>query len=318
MHRPPVVYRNSRAAAAFFLVPHDLAQDSLMHSGLHAVGFGKFGIINATWFDYAESTIGPYHEFSIGIVASSERRRLRLAASILSGNKGSLGSFVLALPVDSEVARAGGVEHFGLPKSLAEFEMEWHDSRLSAALAQHGKPTISMDLPLVRGLPVRVRDLVVFSKRAGKLVTTVIPTLWPVKLDPIGRPTLKIHDRHHPLGQLMTKLDLEHARALLIVHGQLVSAQLSVPNHADEPAWANGAPQPLDAASTSAVSTYDDHDTAISPPTPRSFEASWSPIPIRPQVLPPREPAHPAICDEHTDAYGPESVGPNTVRSRTE
>lgn len=319
MTRPPVVYRNSRAAAAFFLVPLDLAQDLLQDTALHAVGFGKFGVLNATWFDYAESSIGPYHEFSLGVVASTERQRLQQAASLLRG-KARLGSFVLALPVDSEVARAGGLEHFGLPKTLAEFRLNWSRSRLTAALAQDGNTIVSMDLPLGLGLPVQVRDLVVFSKRAGRLVTTTIPTQWPVKLDPVGRPRLKIHTRHHPLGQLMTRLDLENARTLFVVHGPLEHAQLPLPDHGAEPTQAHLAPRTLDrrASATTTSPASDDCEAAGSPPTPRSGEASFRPIPVKPKTLPPQEPAALARCDEDAKLCGPESVVPVTVRSRTE
>lgn len=321
MNRPPVVYRNSRAVAVFFLVPFGVAQDLLQHSGLHAVGFGKFGVLNATWFDYAESSIGAYHEFSLGIVASTEQRRLRLAAGFLSGKKGHLGSFVLALPVDSEVARVGGLEHFGLPKTLAEFRMSWQPSRLSAVLAQDGNPIVSMDLPLGLGLPVQVRDLAVFSRRAGQLITTVIPTRWTVKLDPIGRPSVRIFNRHHPLGQLMSGLDLENARTLVIVHGPLAYAELTVPDQGTEPATENATSQPVGAATPAPTvsSTPTDFESVESPPTPRSAEVSFSPLAVQLKTIPAREPVQPARRDEpETGSCGPESVGPTTVRSRTD
>lgn len=227
---PPVIYRNSRAAAIFYAVPHRLAQQRLEGTGLFAVRIGNYGIVNATWFDYAETSIGPYREFSLGIVASPEQHRLRLAVNLIAGLKGdALGSFVLALPVDSEAARAGGVQHFSLPKSLVRFRCDWSGPQLQAGIQGSCGPVVSMTVPLRLGIPINVGRLAIYSMHAGGLLTTQVNTQWPAKLDLMGRPTLTITDRHHSVGREMAGLALEAAPVLAVVHGPLLYAALPVP-----------------------------------------------------------------------------------------
>lgn len=227
-----VIYRNSRAAAVFYAVPFRLAQQRLEGTGLFAVRIGDYGIVNATWFDYGETSIGPYREFSLGIVASPEQHRLRLAIHLITGSKPSLGSFVLALPVDLEVARAGGVQQFNLPKSLVQFGMKWSDSELQASIASTGgSPNdsgviLSMTVPLRVGIPIRVGQLTIYSVQEGKLLATGVNTQWPAKLDLVSRPALTVIKRSHPIGNEMAGLALETSRVLAVVHGPLQYAAL--------------------------------------------------------------------------------------------
>lgn len=306
--KPPVIYRGSRAAAVFYAVPFGVAAELLGNPGLFAVKIGEFGIVHATWFDYAESTIGPYREFSLGIVASPEEQRFRLALNVLRRKATNLGSFVLALPVDSEVARVGGIKHYGLPKTLATLQFRWSTSRLVSSLFENDVPVFSMEIPLHFGVPVDVREMVVFSVRAGRLLTTRVVSRWPAKVDVVGRPKLKLGgDGTHPLVRLARKLGLERARPLAVVHGPLEYAEL---------------PEPAsDAASNPSpgLATRGDEAEQECPPTPRSAEMSWKPLPVKPQTLQPSQhmAAHSAVTqNDSIEQSGPESTAPATIRSR--
>jgi hypothetical protein len=149
---------------------------------------------------------------------------------LIAGSKPSLGSFVLALPVDSEFARAGGVQHFNLPKSLVQFRMRWLSTELQASIASTGGTVLSMMVPLRMGIPIRAGQLTIFSLREGQLLTTRVDPQWPAKLDLVGRPTLAVNNRSHPIGREVAGLALEVSRVLAVVHGPLQYAALPILN----------------------------------------------------------------------------------------
>jgi hypothetical protein len=227
--RPPIVYRQSRAAAVLYAIASETAESFLQGTGLQAIEVGGHAVVNAAWFEYAESSIGPYREFSLGIVASRERLRLTNLANLLRGRASGIGAFVVALPVDSELACAGGVALYGLPKSLLKLESSWQPSQLEVTISEQAQTILSMRLPLGVGLPLRIQQLLIFSRLAGQLLSTPIVTDWDSRLDLVGRPRLTVADRSHTLGRLLTELGLESARSIATVHGQLRYAKLPPP-----------------------------------------------------------------------------------------
>jgi hypothetical protein len=226
---PPIVYRQSRVAAVLYAIPLGLARQQLAGTGLLPVNFAGFGVVNAAWFDYGTSSIGAYREFSLGVMASAKPLRFTAAAQLLLGKAGPVGAYIVALPVDSELARSGGVELYGLPKTLVGFALDWSTSKLDAVVTDAGRQVFSMQLPLGFGIPVWLRQLVIYSKRDEQLLTTSIATRLTAQIDLVGRPRLAVEDRSHPLGQLLTQLGLESARSLGTLHGRLRFATLPPP-----------------------------------------------------------------------------------------
>jgi hypothetical protein len=221
-----VVYRDSRAAAVLYAIPLALAERSLAGTDLRPICLAGYAVVNAAWFDYGESTIGAYREFSLGVMASQEKLRIATVAQLLLGKAGAVGAHILALPVDSELARAGGVARYGLPKTLVDFSLGWTKSSLTATIETNARQVLAMQLPLHRGIPAWLRQLVIFSRLEGRLLTTTISTRWFAQIDLVGRPRLAVEDRSHPLGELVTQLGLETAPVMAIVHGKLVRAEL--------------------------------------------------------------------------------------------
>lgn len=215
----------------FYSVPTEIARQLLDGTGLVAVTLAGRSIINATWFDYGESSIGAYREFSLGVVASRETLHVSALASLLLGRAASFGSYILALPVDSEVARAGGVAWYGLPKTKVEFGLAWGSSKLNATISDQGQPILSMQVPIGLGIPCWIRELVIYSQLEGKTLRTPIATNWLAQIDLVCRPRLTVAQPEHSLGRFMTRLGLQSARPLAVVHGRLRYAQLPPPVH---------------------------------------------------------------------------------------
>jgi hypothetical protein len=226
---PPVIYRKSRVASVLYAVPLATVRHYLEGTGLLPVSLAGLGVVNAAWFDYGESSIGAYRELSLGVIASARELHLGNAIDLMLGKASPMGAYVVALPVDSEAARSGGVKHYGLPKTLVDFNLDWSKSELIATVMNAGKPLLSMRIPRKFGIPAWLRELVIYSKRDGQLLTTTISTHWLALIDLVGHPRLTVEDRTHPLGQVTSDLGLESASSLAIIHGQLRYANLPLP-----------------------------------------------------------------------------------------
>jgi hypothetical protein len=226
---PPVIYRKSRVASVLYAVALGTVQRHLEGTGLVPVSLSGLGLVNAAWFDYGTSSIGAYRELSLGVIASVQKLRPRAAIDLLLGRAGPIGAYVVALPVDSEVARSGGVKLYGLPKTLVDFSFDWSKSELFATVTDAGRRVLSMQVPRRLGLPAWLRQLVIYSQLDGRLLTTTIATHWLAQIDLVGHPRLTVEDRSHPLCQLVTEMGLQSARSLAIIHGQLRYAELPLP-----------------------------------------------------------------------------------------
>jgi hypothetical protein len=226
---PPILYRQSLTAAVLYAISYDQAQSLLADTGLFALRLGGYGIVNVAWFDYGASTIGAYREFSLGVMAATTKVTIGSAAQLLRGRSEHLGAFVVALPVDSEVACRGGVALYGLPKTVVRFELDWQASWLKASLHDQETHILSMRVPIGKGFPIPMKRLTLFSVLDGQLLTTEVATDWSMRIAWGGRPQLSLGERSHPLSKLVDSIGLETARALVTLHGPLHHARLDAP-----------------------------------------------------------------------------------------
>jgi len=114
-------------------------------------------------FEYRRTDIGPYNEFSLATLVTYKKKSLpglTLAEGML---RNKMHIYILSLPVDSEIARRGGVELAGYPKFLADFSWKSDNRFLSCDVAVQGKPMIR-----IRGKKLHVSR--------GRMMHTIIYT----------------------------------------------------------------------------------------------------------------------------------------------
>lgn len=107
------------------------------------------GLVALTFFNYALCDNDPYNEVSVAIVIRRPGARgshlLELRQAMRSD---SFHAHVLALPVDTEIARVRGVHGYQLPKWLAPIDLEI-DKQVSASITStDGRPDLSLTAPL--------------------------------------------------------------------------------------------------------------------------------------------------------------------------
>ncbi len=142
----PNFYYRSSNVQVLMLAPLKLLKKKLPAplEPLHALP--GYGLVALTFFHYSVCDNDPYNEVSVAIVVRKPGAHgphaLELANSIRQRH---FYAHVLALPVDTEIARVRGVYGYQLPKWLTEIHVEINAKQVNASLTDTtGKPDLSL------------------------------------------------------------------------------------------------------------------------------------------------------------------------------
>ncbi len=119
----PIFYYDAAAFSGIFTAPTCRVKAYMPFPGITPLEiFPGRSLIAVSAFEYRDTDIAPYNEFSVAALVAFPSRQitgLSLAAQLL---RNRLKIVILSLPVTSERARKGGVEMGGYPKFLADIE----------------------------------------------------------------------------------------------------------------------------------------------------------------------------------------------------
>ncbi|WP_417211942.1 acetoacetate decarboxylase family protein [Acinetobacter venetianus] len=97
--------------------------------------FPGFGLVAVTFFTYAVCDNDPYNEASVAIVVRKPNPKGLNALELLNSiRQRHFYAHVLALPVDTEIARVRGVYGYQLPKWLTEINVDINPTNIYADL----------------------------------------------------------------------------------------------------------------------------------------------------------------------------------------
>lgn len=179
---------------------------------LHALP--GYGLVALTFFSYAVCDNDPYNEVSVAVVIRRPGARgLHVLELLDSMRRQSFFAHVLALPVDTEIARVRGVYGYQLPKWLANIKVELSSSNVAVSIAAtDGTPDVNLTapLPVLRRLPSQSRlstntsiGLVDGEWRQTQFVTN------PLEFAQIAFPRdVKLSRAGGPISQLLDGLDV--------------------------------------------------------------------------------------------------------------
>ncbi|MDX8276488.1 acetoacetate decarboxylase family protein [Acinetobacter pittii] len=113
--------------------------------------FPGYGLVAVTFFTYSVCDNDPYNEVSIAIVVRKPNTRgSQIAELIKSMRQRHFYAHVLALPVDTEIARVRGVYGYQLPKWLTKIDVNINQKEVQADIFDvNGK----LDLSLKTAVP---------------------------------------------------------------------------------------------------------------------------------------------------------------------
>lgn len=112
--------------------------------------FPGYGLVSLTFFSYAVGDVDPYDEVSVAVVVRQPGAHKFHTTELLSSMRNhKYYGHVLALPVDTEIARVRGVYGYQLPKWLTAIDMMIGNKNVEAQILNtDGKPDLSLIAPL--------------------------------------------------------------------------------------------------------------------------------------------------------------------------
>ncbi|ENX60116.1 MULTISPECIES: acetoacetate decarboxylase family protein [Acinetobacter] len=111
--------------------------------------FPGYGLVAVTFFTYSVCDNDPYNEVSVAIVVRKPNAHGSHALELISSiRQHHFYAHVLALPVDTEIARVRGVYGYQLPKWLTEIKVDISSKDVNASLTDtSGKIDLSLIAP---------------------------------------------------------------------------------------------------------------------------------------------------------------------------
>ncbi|KAJ9298199.1 hypothetical protein DTO271G3_3804 [Paecilomyces variotii] len=146
----PNFYYRTRSIQITFLAPYDPLQSKLPSPLEPITALPGYGLVALTFYSYLVCDNDPYNEVSIAIVVRQPGNNSYSTTQLFSSiwNRTFYG-YVLALPVDTEIARVRGVYGYQFPKWLANINLVMDNENIHADItATDGTPDLTLDVPL--------------------------------------------------------------------------------------------------------------------------------------------------------------------------
>jgi hypothetical protein len=155
----PYFYYDNFSIAGVYTASKARVKTLIPHPDLHLLEFrpGRCLVAFAA-FEYRQTDFEPYNEVNISFLASYKSKPVPLFTLLKTLNSNVFPSYVWQLPVNTEHARAGGVDLFGYPKFLAEIDFSKTTDRVECRLSVSGMDILQLSgrvLPTKRSTPMR-------------------------------------------------------------------------------------------------------------------------------------------------------------------
>lgn len=205
----PVFYYDNTSMTAVFTASTRKVRELLPDARMHPLELlpGRC-VVSFSAFEYRDTDIDPYNEFSIAFLISYDRRPLPTAGLLRGMLNRSFEAYVWKLPVTTEIARWGGVELYGYPKFLADIDFTRTPDSLECSLAENGRQVLTLTGQALKTAPAKRLRYRAYSLKDG------LPLCANVYTNPLeyaqsmasGAARLELGD--HPIADQLRALDL--------------------------------------------------------------------------------------------------------------
>jgi hypothetical protein len=149
LYAPNFYYRTS-SIQLVFLAPLDRLKSKLPSPLEPITALPGYGLVALTFYSYLVCDNDPYNEISIAVIVRQPGQNSYSTTQLLKSiqNRTFYG-YVLALPVNTEIARVRGVYGYDFPKWLANITVEMNDCNIKGyIISTDGKLDLALDVPL--------------------------------------------------------------------------------------------------------------------------------------------------------------------------
>jgi len=238
----PTMYYDVSMLMAMFTTDYDRAAEKLdglyLKPGLFWRGKVVVGII---FYEYRDTSIGPYNEVGLGIPALPVNQSLPLGGWLemnKSVEKHRLGNYVLNLPVTTEIACYGGREFFGYPKFVTEIPFHL-DSRLERSFhgevrdPNGGDAIVTLSGKLSSGIPGPSMSMVTYSVLNGKKLRTNIYVRGGGYMRGKGGLRLTVGTSDHEMARNLRDLGLHGRQPFMVMDTHRFQSRLNAAKEFD-------------------------------------------------------------------------------------
>ncbi len=174
----PVFYRDNTSITVIYTAStkkiRGLLPDPLMHPAELRPGRA---LIAFTAFEYRDTDIDPYNEFSIAPLISYGKKKIPGLALVPQMMTGNAEAYVWHLPVTTEIARYGGVELYNYPKFLASISFTRDARAIRCELGEKKSKILSLTGPVLPVSPGRTTRYRTYPVKDGVTLCGNVVTL---------------------------------------------------------------------------------------------------------------------------------------------
>lgn len=152
----PVFYRDNFCMNALYTASTDLVRKYLPDPLMYPLEVTRGRcLVSFTAFEYRDTDIAPYNEFSIAFLIKYGRKGLPLLSLMSQKRKRRFEMYIRHLPVTTEIARSGGVELYGFPKIIANIDFTRDRDVSRCVITEKKKQILTLQGPVI---PVKPGD----------------------------------------------------------------------------------------------------------------------------------------------------------------
>ncbi len=228
----PIVYYDAAAVFAYFWCDHARTGPLLHGTGMTAVGFGRGrALVVLAFFNYYDTSIGPYHEVGTTIAAYPSAGKAPLMPTFglfRRVKRRKVGFFVLDLPVSTEIACSAGRELWGYPKFVTETPWSVESGRFTGKVQDpySDAPLLTFKAAFGRGAPVPASDLLLYSHLDDEILQTIVEVHATAYTSRGAGAHLAVSPDHHRMADNLCDLGLDGAHPFVVQSAPMYKSTL--------------------------------------------------------------------------------------------
>jgi len=206
----PVFYHDNSSLTGLFTASTRKVRKLLPHPDMNPIEMSPGRCLVAfTAFEYRNTDIDPYNEFSIAFLITFRRPQIPGVTALGQMARHHFTVHVWQLPVTTEAARILGIELYGYPKFLADITFDKGQEWIECRLSERGEEILTLKgkvLPTARG---EIMRYVTYS------IIDQIPVAANVVTDPLeyaqsrnGQVATLHLGTNHPVSRTLREIDL--------------------------------------------------------------------------------------------------------------
>jgi hypothetical protein len=228
----PVFYYDNTSFTAIYTASTKKVRAYLPRADMHPAEFlpGRC-LVAFTAFEYRETDIDPYNEFSISVPMTLGKRGVPGLTVMSQMMKRCYEAYVWHLPVTTERARYGGVELYGYPKFIARIEITKGRNKIECVLSEKKTAILTLSGPV---LPVSAGKITRYKTYPVKDGVVLCGNVY---INPLKHAETRktkgvelVIGRDHPIGRELLGINLS-AKPVMYQYSPLTEAILFGPRH---------------------------------------------------------------------------------------